>query len=226
MNECLLDTLFTSGNKLLVEFVNDKNALKSLQTTVEDLEGEYLVLNTPVVNNAPVSFRESQELTLLRLEKQNQQAYVTNVVVIDICQGENELLVCSKPVKIEKTSLRRFARFDVDLPFRYKTKDNEIERSGRIKDLSLSGCYALINPDSQVEKGTLLEFIVAIPGKGSELVLNGNVTRTDNPAKGEQYLTGLAIDYQDLLDDDRETLYYYYIFQLQLTGDSAPATDL
>ena len=222
MDESLLDTLFASGNKLFVEFVNDQNTLNSLQTTVEDLEGEYLVLKTPVVKDAPVSFRESQELTLWCLEKHNQQAYVTNVVVIDVCQGDNELLVCSKPVKIDKTSLRRFSRFDVNLPFRYKVKDNEVERSGRIKDISISGCYALINPDPQVEKGTLLEFIVAVPGKSSELVLNVNVIRIDIPAKGEQYLTGLAIDYQDLLDDDRETLYYYYIFQLQLTGDNAP----
>ncbi len=219
MNESLLDTLFASGNKILIEYVNDQNVMNSLQTKVEDLEGEYLILQVPMVNNIPVSFRESQELTLWRLEKQNQHAYVTNVVVIDICQGENELLICSKPVKIVRTSLRRFSRFDIDLPFRYRTKDNEIERSGRIKDLSLNGCYALINPDSQVEKGTLLEFIVVVPGKGSELVLNGKVTRTDIPAKGEEYLTGLAIDYQDLLDEDRETLYYYYIFRLQLTGE-------
>ncbi len=219
MSESLLDTLFASGNKLLVEFVNDQNVMNSLQTKVEDLEGEYLVLQVPMVNNVPVSFCESQELTLWRLEKQNQQAYVTNVVVIDICQGENELLVCSKPVTIDRTSLRRFYRFDVDLPFRYRTQDNEIERSGRIKDLSLSGCYALINPDSQVDEGTLLELVVNMPGKGSELALNGNVARTDIPAEGEEYLTGLAIDYQDLSDEERETLYYYYIFQLQLTGE-------
>jgi len=73
---------------------------------------------------------------------------------------------------------------------------------------------------------SLLEFIVDMPGKNSELVLYGSVTRTDIPANGEQYLTGLAIDYQDPLDEDRETLYYYFIFQLQLTGDSAPVTDL
>ncbi len=218
-NENLVEVLFAPGKKLLIEFIDDEKKLKSYQATVEDLEGAYLVLQAPVVNGVPVPFRESQELTLRRLDSEAEEVYVTNVFVIDVRQGKVPLLVCSKPKKFDRSSLRRFSRFDVNLPVTYKSPQREAELSGTINDLSLSGCYLLIEPDPLVTEGDVLDLVIGMPADSSELNLKGRVIRVDNPAEEGTRLIGLAIDYVNLSEADRETL-YYYIFQLQLTSDS------
>lgn len=215
----MIEKVFAPGKKVLVECIDNQMNVNNYQTIVEDLEGAYLVLQAPIINGKPVSFQESQELTLRRIEQQEQEAYVTNVFVIDVRQDKIPLLVCSKPKKIDRTSLRRFTRFGVNLPFTYKLEKDDLNLTGRINDLSLSGCYALVNPDDRLKAGSVLEIIIAMPGEGSALNIKARVIRVDDPAENEESLTGLALDYESLSDLERETL-YYFIFQLQLTCDS------
>ena len=215
----MVEKLFAPGKKVLIEYIDHKFNVNSYQTFVEDLEGAYLVLQAPIINDKPVSFQESQELTLRRIEQQKQETYVTNVFVIDVRQDKVPLLVCSKPKKIDKTSLRRFTRFNVNLPLKYKLQKNDKSLSGRINDLSLSGCYALVSPDVRIEADSVLDLYITMPGEGSPLDLKAKVIRVDQPAENNESLTGLALDYDELSHEKRETL-YYYIFQLQLTCDS------
>ncbi len=215
----MIEKLFAPGKKVLIECVDSQMNANSYQTLVEDLEGAYIVLHTPTINGKSISFQESQELTLRCLDQQKQESYVTNVFVIDVRQDKTPLLVCSKPKKINKTSLRRFTRFDVNLPFNYKVQKDDLNLTGRVNDLSLSGCYALVNPDDRLKDGSVLELIIAMPGEGSALNLKARVIRKDEPIKNEKPLVGLALDFEDLASSERETL-YYYIFQLQLTCDS------
>lgn len=215
----MIEKLFAPGKKVLVECVDNQMNVNSYQTLVEDLEGAYLVLQTPTINNKTASFQESQELTLRRIEQQELEAYVTNVFVIDVRQDKVPLLVCSKPKKIDRTSLRRYTRFAVNLPLYYKVQSDDANLSGRINDLSLSGCYALIKPDARIEAGSVLDLSITMPGEDSTLDLKCRVVRVDQPADSEEPLIGLALDYEKLSDLERETL-YYYIFQLQLTCDS------
>lgn len=215
----MIEKLFAPGKKVLIECVDNKFNVNSYQTFIEDLEGAYLVLQAPVINGKVVSFQESQELTLRRIEQQKQETYVTNVFVIDVRQDKVPLLVCSKPKKIDKTSLRRFTRFNVNLPLKYKLQKNDKSLSGRINDLSLSGCYALVSPDVRIEADSVLNLYITMPGEGSPLDLKAKVIRVDQPAENHESLTGLALDYDELSHEKRETL-YYYIFQLQLTCDS------
>lgn len=218
-DEDMIIKLFAPGKKVLVEYVDKRMDVNRYQTLVEDLEGAYLVLQTPIANGEPVSFQESQELTLHQLDQQKHESYVTNVFVIDVRQDKIPLLVCSKPRKINRASLRRFTRFEVNLPFNYKFKKDDLNLTGRINDLSLSGCYALVKPDDRLKAGSVLEIIIAMPGEGTALNVKARVIRVDHPAVNEETPTGLALDYVELSDIDRETL-YYYIFQLQLTSDS------
>ncbi len=215
----MIEKLFAPGKKVLIEFVSDKFNVNSYQTFVEDLEGAYLVLQAPLINDKPVSFQESQELTLRRIEQQEQEAYVTNVFVIDVRQDNVPLLVCSKPKKIDRTSLRRFTRFNVNLPLKYKLQKNGSSLSGRINDLSLSGCYALVSPDAGIEAGSSLDIYITMPGEEAPLDLKATVIRIDQQRENNEPLIGLALDYEELTYEKRETL-YYYIFQLQLTCDS------
>ncbi len=210
----LIDKIFSPGSRVILEYVDAQEMIKSCSTLIEDLEGVYLVLQTPVVESVAVVFRESQELTLRRLDDQKEEAYVSNVFVVDIRPGKIPLLVCSKPKKIEKTSLRRFSRFGVKLPFKYNSA-NGPSGSGYINDLSLSGCYALIDKDPQVDKSVILNLIVSIPDE-ADLEIEGQIIRVD--LLGERGKVGLAINYHGITETMKEVI-YSYIFQLQLTSD-------
>ncbi|MDZ4131537.1 MAG: flagellar brake domain-containing protein, partial [Dethiobacteria bacterium] len=160
-DKLLIEQLFAPGSRIVIEYVAEQGSLRQFNTKVEDLEGNYISLQNPIVDAVLVNFKESQELTLRRVDDHKLEAYVTNVFVIDIRQGEVPLLVCSKPKKINKTSLRRFCRFPVDLLFNYTTGNSA--GSGRLNDLSVSGCYALIEADSHVVSGLNLKLVVQIP---------------------------------------------------------------
>jgi c-di-GMP-binding flagellar brake protein YcgR len=213
-DKILIEQLFAPGSRVVIEYIAEQGSLRQFNTKVEDLEGNYIALQNPMVDGVPVNFKESQELTLRRMDDQKLEAYVTNVFVIDIRQGEVPLLVCSKPKKINKTSLRRFCRFPVDLSFNYSTGGSA--GSGSLNDLSVSGCYALIDADAQIASGINLKLAVQIPAE-AELHIKGKVIRVDRP--NDSGKTGLAIDFVDLSDVEQEAL-YSYIFQLQLTADS------
>lgn len=213
-DKTLTEKIFAPGSRIVIEYAAEQGLLRQFNTKVEDLEGNYIALQNSVVDTVPVNFKESQELTLRRVDDHRLEAYVTNVFVIDIRQGEVPLLICSKPKKINKTSLRRFCRFPVDLLFNYSTGDSA--GSGRLNDLSVSGCYALIQADAHVVSGLNLKLAVQIPAE-AELHVKGKVIRVDRP--NDSGKTGLAIDFIDLSDVEQEAL-YSYIFQLQLTADS------
>lgn len=210
----LIERLFSPGSRVFIEYVDAQSKINNCSTLIESLEGIYLVLYAPVVNNVPLVFCESQELTLRRLDVQEQEAYVTNVFVIDMLEDKIPLLICSKPQKIEKTSLRRFSRFGVMIPFEYSVNGG-ISGLGRINDLSLSGCYALIDQDLQVNKGVVLNLSLSIPDE-ADLLLKGEVIRVDPlPDNGQ---IGLAVYYHDITGAKKEVI-YNYLFQLQMSSD-------
>jgi len=223
----LLEKVFAPGSSVMIEYVNLRGLLKNCSTRVEDLEESYLILRAPYVKGHPERFHESQELTLRRLDGEHKEAYVTSVFVIDVRQGETPMLVCSKPKKINKTSLRRFSRFSVNMPFSYIFPNQSKEHSGTIRDLSLGGCYALINPEPGLKEGAAMQLLITIPGDGKALSLKGRVLRIYNLSEGDQGPVGIAVDYYLLTDEMLEKL-YGYIFQLQLTHErlSGPVPDV
>lgn len=206
----LVESVFAPGKRLILEYADDKGEVKNFNTLVEDIEGSYLVLQAPIKDGRPVSFRESQEITLRRVDGEKNQLYVTNVFVIDVRQGKVPLLVCSKPEKIDKTSLRRFSRFSVSLPARYCLSKESEYLHGKLNDLSLTGCYLMTGENEEIDQGDILELKFSLPGE-AEIDLQGLVIRVDKK--------GVAIDYHKLGEEKREIL-YSYIFQLQLTGDT------
>ncbi|HSW35765.1 MAG TPA: flagellar brake domain-containing protein [Candidatus Limnocylindrales bacterium] len=131
----LLRNIFPPSSEVVVEFVNQVGVLEKYLSRVEDLESDYLLLQTPLVDKVPVLILEGQELTLRRLEVRSKQVYVVSVFVIENRPGKIPLLVCSKPKEINKISFRRFFRFKVDLPLVYTA--GRIAFSGRVTDLSL-----------------------------------------------------------------------------------------
>ncbi len=213
-NGLIIEEVFAPGSKVVVEYIDPKGLIKNHITKIEELEGLYIILQTPIVKDLPVPFRESQELTLRRLDSQKDEAYVTNVFVIDIKQGRIPLLVCSKPHKIDRTSLRRFARFGVDLPLKC-TPAAKMEKCS-VRDISLSGCYIKASAESGISGDRDINLIITLPGEG-ELAVKGKIIREDPPDNDHEI--GLAIEFINVTDSIREAL-YSYIFQVQLTGDT------
>ncbi|MDZ4133326.1 MAG: flagellar brake protein, partial [Dethiobacteria bacterium] len=167
-----VEDIFRPGDSVMLEFVDKGGVIKNYKTRIEDLDNEYLLLQMPIIKRIPVRIREGRELTIWRKEERNKQAYVTSVFVIENRPGKLSLLVCSKPKQISVTSRRRFFRCSVRLPFEYEI-DKNLE-AGTVTDLSLSGCFALIEADSQIKDGAILEMCIEIPGQ-TDLCLVGEV---------------------------------------------------
>lgn len=210
----LKEAAFAPGNRITVEYVDLDSVVKTCATTVEDLEENYLVLKTPLIEGQPAAFKESQELTLSKLDDKTKAVYVTNVFVIDIRQGKVPLIVCSKPLKIERTSLRRYSRFGVDLPVLYSGSKTGGE--GYICDLSLSGCYCVLKPNPKMIAEESLYLSFSIPGV-SDVTVSAKIVRVDKMQDQEDH--GVAFEFVDPGGSLQELL-YGYIFQLQLTEGS------
>lgn len=204
-----VEDVFRPGDNVMIEYIDRGGVIKNFKTRVEDLENAFLVLQMPIIRRAPVRIREGVELTLWRKEDRKKQAFVTNVYVIENRLGKVSLLVCSKPKKITVASRRRFFRCSVKMPFQYKTEKSSA--SGTVTDLSLSGLYALIDPDPNVREGALLEMTIEVPGE-SDLNLVGEIIRAHN-LTGSKVL-GIAVDFREITEGMQDIL-NRYLFQRQ-----------
>ena len=206
----LLQELFHPGSIIKMEYTAEKDATKIYETKVEDLESEYLVLQSPVEDGKPVLIDEGRELTLWCEKKIDNQAYVTNVFVVENRPGEIPLLVCCKPQQIEKASLRRYSRFKVDLPCSCSLKKEVLE--GRVVDISRSGCSVEFASSRQFSEGDILDLEIEIPG-GSKLAFSGEVVRVLDavpPGKNK-----IALEIKEMTAEMDEEL-KNYLFQCQL----------
>lgn len=203
------EEVFRPGDNIMIEYVDRGGVIKNYKTRVEDLDSEFLLLQMPIVRRVPVRIREGIELTLWRKEDRKKQAYVTNVYVIENRPGKVSVLACSKPKKITVASRRRFFRCSVKMPLQYSIEKSA--ESGTVTDLSLSGLYALIDPDPQVKEGVFLNMAVEVPGE-SDLNLVGEVIRSHNLA-GSKVL-GIAVDFREITEGMQDIL-NRYLFQRQ-----------
>ncbi|MDY6827492.1 MAG: flagellar brake protein [Bacillota bacterium] len=209
--DSLLEEAFKPGSTVTLEFVANGGIIKRFDTKVEDIESEYLVLQTPIVNNAPVPIEEGQELTLRRFEELLNQAYVTNVFVIENRPAKIPLLICSKPREIGKTSMRRFSRFSAELSCHFAGA-GEKSVTGQILDISLSGISGVMVSEPRLKEGSLLAVTVHLPGE-TELSMTGELVRCYKvPDKGK---IGFAIDIKEISSTMLEVL-KNYLFQRQM----------
>ncbi len=218
----LLRQLFYPGAIVSIEFVVDKDMVKSYDTRVADLEKEYLVLQSPEDNGVPVQFEEGRELTLWCESEQDKQAYVTSVFVIENRPGKVPLLVCCKPHKFERSSMRRYSRYEVELGCVCTT--DGITASGQVTDISLGGCRVELDLVSKnfdedprrfskdIATGLNFNTVITIPDQ-PELTFTGQAARVFEP--GSHQKLGLALEIREISTEMRELL-KNYLFQCQL----------
>ncbi len=220
--DALLKQLFYPNARVTLEFVAEKNIIKSYQTTVEDLEKEYLVLHCPLDEEKPVYIEEGRELTLWCEMNRDEIAYVTSVFVVETRKGEMNLLVCCKPQKFQRSSLRRYTRFEVDLVCTITVSDLSVP--GRLIDISLGGCCIDISSSlrefdkssnqatENLAPGASCKIMVSIPDQ-PELAFTAEATRF--LSKDHDKKEGLAFEITEISGEMRELL-KDFLFQCQL----------
>jgi c-di-GMP-binding flagellar brake protein YcgR len=201
VDEIRLEEAFSPGAMVTCEVVVKKGLIKKYETSVDDIEKEYLVLKSPVSNNTPVEFEEGQELTLRRKEDKKKQAYVTNVFVIENRAGQVPLLVCSKPREIGKTSLRRYSRFNVELPCSYVT--GKISAKGQLNNLSLTGCRLEVSPGPHISKGVLMDLNITLPGE-QKISFRAEVVRIYETA--DEAIIDIALEIREITSEMQDKL--------------------
>ncbi len=194
MQNARVDWLFRPGNGLLLEYVDEHGFFKSYGTRVEKLEGKEIMLLMPVEKGKPARIPGGTEMTLLRQEEREQQAFIAYVKVLDIGFEGVPVIICTKPGEIIPTSRRRFFRCEVDLPFSYQGKD--IEGRGRVINLSLSGLYGLVKPGKKIKVGMPLTVKISMPGVPVPFSLQGQVVRLRELKKAKKL--GIAIDFRNI----------------------------
>ncbi|MFO7952482.1 MAG: PilZ domain-containing protein [Bacillota bacterium] len=206
----LLNELFHPGAPVQMEFVVNKDSIKCYRIRVEDLEHEYLVLRSPIEKGEAISFEEGRELTLWCEKELFNQAYVTNVFVVENRPGDNPLLVCCKPQKIDQTSMRRYFRFSVDLNCSFEFEGHSVE--GKVVDISRSGCSIEFDPGLHPSEGSFLEILINFPGD-RPLGFTGKVARVAKNGSGKE--SCFALEIKEITRDMDEVL-NNYLFKCQL----------
>ncbi len=201
---------FPPGTDIIIEYANEEGAIQKDTTSIEDLEGEYLVLNTPQENNTPAVIIEGQELTLRHVKDPDSKAYVTSVFVIENRPDNKLLLVCNNPREISHTSLRRFTRYDVELPASLIFDDIIIY--GKTVDLSLSGCNLALEENKDYDIQGKVDLTINI-NQGAEIIVTVEVTRCYEISEGRK--NGLALVFYEMTEATRESL-KDFLFQCQL----------
>ncbi len=203
--------LFHPGSTVNLEYATDRGSLEKYDTIVEDVENEYLILRSPLDgDNRVVLIEEGRELTLRCMEDKVRQAYVTNVFVIEIRPGRIPLLVCCKPHKIGRTSLRRYSRFDVELPC--SCLKGKISFEGRVVNISLSGCRVETPTYSEMPEGSGIEVEIEILSN-TLLTFKGELVREQDLSSNKKSI--YAVDITEINEEMHEVL-KNYIFQCQL----------
>jgi len=211
MNEAnLVEKLFYPNVIVQIEYVVEKNIIRKYTTRVEDLETEYLILQTPISDGEPVLINEGRELTLRCEDDKTKQAYLTSVFVVENRPGEIPLLVCCKPREINKTSLRRYSRFTVDLPCTYTA--GNISAYGRVTEISLTGCLVIIDRNPLLGEGTEMKIAIKLSAD-NQLDFSGEVVRIYSV--DSDHKIGIALDIRNISPLMRNNL-KDYIFNCQL----------
>ncbi len=206
----LIEEIFCPGSTVELEFVRDDGFVARHSTRVTDLEKEYIVLQAPVLRGVTIHIEEGRELTLRKREDRYKQAYVTSVFVVENRPGRTPAVVCTKPKEIDRTSLRRYSRFNAGLDCHCRI--NKKIYSGQAADLSMCGARVILDQSESLEKGAVLDLTIELPD-GAKLIFSGEAVRVGET--GEPNKLVVAVDIREISADMHEAL-KNHLFHSQL----------
>lgn len=102
---------------------------------------------------------------------------------------------------------RRYVRWSVTSPLRYKIQGSNLESMGLTKDISMGGIGAFIL--EELPQGSILDLILEIPDELRPIKTEGKLIwkKQIQREKREQFITGVF--FTRLKDEDKEKIYRY-----------------
>jgi len=102
---------------------------------------------------------------------------------------------------------RRYVRWSITTPLRYKVKGSNFENMGLMRDISLGGLGAFIL--EELPGGTILDLILEIPDALRPIKAEGVVIWQKKilREKREQFISGIY--FRRIGDEDKEKIYGY-----------------
>lgn len=161
--------LFAPGSQARVRVVDTAGTHQSFRVLVEDVLPSGMTLRVLTRTAAAAHLPPAARLTLLRYSQR--QAHATTVRLRELRDGEPALLLTSPPGELSSQPQRYLYRVDVDL------RAEGPGWSGRVSDLSGSGCLLALRSGPPLRLGSLLRFSLHLPAAEAPVPVSAEVVR-------------------------------------------------
>jgi c-di-GMP-binding flagellar brake protein YcgR len=193
-----VEEVFSPGTSVSLHYSLDR-IVRSHRSRVEDLTDDALILLAPETRGIPERVPAGTEVTLLA--RRQAGSFAATVVAREVRPGSPALLVVSRPKHVEKTSQRQFFRVEVDLPV------SEGDVTGRIVNLSGSGCLLVTSATNPSNVGTKVRLVLSLPGTARQLPVTGIVVRSDGAREEGQ--SKIGIEFVELHENTQDAIVRY-----------------
>lgn len=196
-------SIFSPGNTLSLNFVDETSYLKTFFATVIDLKNNDLLLKIREEWLAPL-LKPGTEITI-SYQAHEGKKYLFGSYLIKQVIGDSSPVVLLKPWKVDFTSLRRYYRKEVDLSFYYFLNNNTF--TGQAVNLSACGLYGYMEHDPELTVGKQFLLQLLLPTLILPLQLQGEIVRVEI---GDHKL-GVAVNFQFISESMREEILNYLL---------------
>ncbi len=216
-NILTVEQIFKPGNTIQLIFSEYLGQIQSFTAVVNNFSEDGLLISAGVkdIDKLP---DEGQDI-IIQYESPEGTQYLFNTYRITKIKQDVLTLISAKPWKmnssmqyrylgpqveapwkIHSTSLRRYFRMKTDFPFFYMM--DEIIHVGRVKDLSLSGLFAVVYPDPRLILQSRLTFQIQLP-QMTPIELKGEIVRSQTI---ENTKMGIALNFIDVSVEKRQII--------------------
>jgi c-di-GMP-binding flagellar brake protein YcgR len=199
-------SLLEPGKNVQLELLDENGKKIIYRTSIWSFEDDQLSLLIPSNDKILKSTQPGSKITIVCRSDGDSHDYIfiTEFIRVDL---EQPLLIINKPSKLEFSIGRNFFRCEVNLPFHWFESKGKCK--GEVINLSASGLYAIINPDTNLTPGMVITCQIVVPNI-LPLIIVAKVMRV---VKKENF-QGVALNFQ-FIDQNIQDHIMKYLFQKQ-----------
>jgi c-di-GMP-binding flagellar brake protein YcgR len=205
MKELLtVETIFSQGSNLLLRFSEELGYIRALTVTVQKPEKDEIILmiEPPEVFS---KIKLGTEITLSYQTSDGEEYLFGSYLIKKIIQ-EAPILIIAQPKDVSFTSLRRYRRTNVKLPFEMTIKGTKV--NGLVVNLSPCGLLASITPIQNLQLKEELTFELKFPTHPEPIQLIGQLVRSEIIGKNQK----IALNFLNTTDETREIILAYTLY--------------
>ncbi len=201
-NEVLFRELLQPGKSIQFE-VDDGNGGKiAYRSTIYSYEENLLSLLKPKDDFVLNNIQPGTKIFIILRNNQEQNDYVFSAEFIKAESGV-PLLFIKKPADLELKIGRHFFRCEVNLPLSGFLSQEKFR--GEVKNLSMNGLYALVNPNLHIEPGQHITCQMNFPTAKEAVLFVAKVVRVIKK-EGSQ---GIGLSFQHLSKNIQDQITKY-----------------